>query len=117
VLHKDFIRTARAKGLPESVVLWKHALRSAALPILTAVGQSFGYLITGAVIIETIFNIPGLGQLIMHAIMRRDIIVVQGVMLVLTLLYAGVNLTVDLLYALIDPRIRFWQKGAQPHEH
>jgi peptide/nickel transport system permease protein len=105
-LSLDCIRTARAKGMPERLVLWKHALRCGILPVLTAVGQSFGSLIAGAVIIETIFNIPGMGQLITHAILRRDVIVVQSVMLVLTLLYAGVNLGVDLLYGLADSRLR-----------
>jgi peptide/nickel transport system permease protein len=105
-LSLDCIRTARAKGMPERLVLWKHALRCGILPVLTVVGQSFGSLIAGAVIIETIFNIPGMGQLITHAILRRDVVVVQSVMLVLTLLYAGVNLGVDLLYGLADSRLR-----------
>jgi peptide/nickel transport system permease protein len=112
-LALDCVRTARAKGAPERVVLWKHALRAAVLPVLTAVGQSFGSLITGAVIIETIFNIPGMGQLVMHAIVLRDVMVVQSVLLVLTLLYAGVNLCVDLLYAVADPRLRAHGQGSR----
>ncbi|MDR2443634.1 MAG: ABC transporter permease [Deltaproteobacteria bacterium] len=110
-LSQDPIRTARAKGVPERLVLWRHGLRLGALPILTALGQSFGSLITGAVVIETIFNIPGMGQLVTHAIIRRDVVVVQAVLLVLTLICAGLNLAVDLLYGAIDPRVRARQRG------
>jgi peptide/nickel transport system permease protein len=106
VLHMQYIRTARSKGLGENVVLLKHAFRNASLPILTVIGQSFGGLITGAVVTESLFNIPGLGQLIINAITRRDFAVIQGVVLFAALLYAGINLAVDLLYGIIDPRIR-----------
>ena len=113
-LSQDPIRTARSLGVPERTVLWRHAMRIGALPILTALGQSFGSLLTGAVVIETIFNIPGMGQLVTHAIVRRDAVVVQAVLLTLTLFCAGVNLAVDLLYGAVDPRVRARQKGGSP---
>lgn len=106
VLHQNYIRTARSKGLRENQVLLIHAFRTAILPILTVIGQSFGSLITGAVVTESLFNIPGLGQLIINAIRRRDFLVVQGVVLCVTLVYTGVNLVTDLLYGILDPRVR-----------
>lgn len=106
VLYLNYIKTARSKGIKERRVLLKHALKNAALPILTIVGQSFGTLVTGAVVIESLFNIPGIGQLIMNSIVRRDIAVIQGVVLFVTLIYVLVNLIVDLLYGVFDPRIR-----------
>jgi len=106
VLYLNYIKTARSKGIREISVLLKHALKNAALPILTIVGQSFGTLVTGAVVIESLFNIPGIGQLIMNAIERRDVAVIQGVVLFVTFIYVGVNLIVDLLYGVFDPRIR-----------
>ena len=112
-LSQDPIRTARAMGGPERTVLWGRALKNGALPILTALGRSFGSLLTGAVAIETIFNILGMGQLVTHAIARRDVIVVQAVLLALTLFCAGVNLAVDLLYGAVDPRVRARQEGAR----
>ena len=106
VLGTNYVTTARAKGVPGGVVLYKHAFRTAINPILTVVGQSFGVLITGAVVIETVFNIPGIGQLIVLAIQRRDFDLIQGVVLVATLMYLVLNLAVDLLYGVFDPRIR-----------
>ncbi|KPU42449.1 glutathione transport system permease protein GsiC [Oxobacter pfennigii] len=106
VLYLNYIKTARAKGLRETRVLLKHAFKNAALPILTVIGQSFGALVTGAIVTETLFNIPGLGRLIINAISRRDVFVIQGVVLFVTLLYVGVNLTVDLLYGVLDPRVK-----------
>ncbi|MFV0503840.1 MAG: ABC transporter permease [Lachnospirales bacterium] len=106
VLNLNYIKTARAKGLSERVVILKHALKNAGLPILTIVGQTFGTLVTGAVVIESLFNIPGIGQLILNAITRRDIAVIQGVVLFVTLLYVIINLIIDLLYGVIDPRVR-----------
>ncbi len=106
VLYLNYIKTARSKGIKEITVLLKHALKNAALPILTIIGQSFGSLVTGAVVIESLFNIPGIGQLIMNSIVRRDIAVIQGVVLFVTLIYVLVNLVVDLLYGVFDPRIR-----------
>jgi peptide/nickel transport system permease protein len=105
-LNQNYIRTARSRGISERRVLMSHAFRNAAMPILTVIGQSFGSLITGAVVTESLFNIPGLGQLIINAIRRRDFLVIQGVVLLVTLLYAIINLIVDLLYGALDPRIR-----------
>jgi len=110
VLGLNYIKTARAKGLKERGVLLKHALKSAALPILTVLGQTFGTLITGAVVTESLFNIPGIGQLILNSITRRDRAVIQGVVLFATLVYVGVNLVIDLLYGLVDPRVRLGGK-------
>lgn len=111
VLNTNYVTTARAKGLPGGVVLYKHAFRTAINPILTVVGQSFGVLITGAVVIETVFNIPGIGQLIVLAIQRRDFDLIQGVVLVATVMYLLLNLVVDLLYGVFDPRIRLRKAG------
>lgn len=106
VLYKNFIHTARAKGLKEKKVLLVYGLKNAAPVILTAVGQSFGSLITGTIVTETIFNIPGLGTLTMNSINRRDVFVIQGVVLFVTLLYVLVNLAVDILYGFVDPRLQ-----------
>lgn len=106
VLNKGFIRTARAKGLREGTILLTYGLKNAAPVILTAVGQSFGGLITGTIVTETIFSIPGLGMLTMTSINRRDIFVIQGVVLFVTILYVLVNLAVDILYCFLDPRLR-----------
>ena len=106
VLNTNYIKTARAKGVKDRVIVFKHALRNAFLPILTVVGSSLGTLLTGAVVTETIFNIPGIGQLIINSIERRDYSVIQGVVLFVTLIYVIVNLVIDLLYGVIDPRVR-----------
>ena len=110
VLNRGFIKTARSKGVKEYKVVFKHAFRNAFLPILTVIGQSFGALVTGAVVVETIFNMPGLGQLIINSIERRDFAVIQGVVLFVTLIYVFINLIVDLLYGIIDPRVRLERK-------
>lgn len=110
VLNLNYVKTARSKGLKEFSVLLKHAFRNAFLPILTVIGQTFGTLITGAVVVESIFNIPGLGQLIINSIERRDFAVIQGVVFVATLLYVSINLIIDLLYGVIDPRVRLDRK-------
>ena len=110
VLYKNFIRTARAKGLRETAVVLTYALKNAAPTILTVVGQSFGSLVTGTIVTETLFNIPGLGMLIMSSINRRDVYVIQGVVLFVTLIYVLVNLVVDILYGLVDPRIQLGRK-------
>ncbi|MDF1509484.1 ABC transporter permease [Robertmurraya sp. DFI.2.37] len=110
VLNKNYVKTARSKGVKEHKVITKHALRNAFLPILTVIGQSFGTLVTGAVVVETIFNLPGLGQLIINSIERRDFSVIQGVVLFVTLIYVFINLIVDLLYGVIDPRVRLERK-------
>lgn len=110
VLNLNLVKTARSKGLNEWKVLLKHAFRNAFIPILTVIGQTFGTLVTGAVVVESIFNIPGIGQLILNSIARRDFAVIQGVVLVVTLLYVGINLLVDLLYGAVDPRVRLDRK-------
>ncbi|MDF2671044.1 MAG: peptide transporter [Paenibacillus sp.] len=106
ILNAGFIKTARAKGVKEWAVIYRHALRSALIPILTIVGQSFGSLVAGATVTETIFNIPGLGQLLVNSVQRRDYAVIQGVVLVVAFMTVIINLIVDLLYAIIDPRVR-----------
>ncbi|MDT8439818.1 MAG: ABC transporter permease [Wenzhouxiangellaceae bacterium] len=106
VLGQDYIRTARAKGLSTSAVLLRHGLRNAAVPIVTIIGISFALLISGVVVTETVFNIPGLGRLTVDAILRRDYPVIQGLILVFSGVYVLVNLLVDLSYAWLDPRVR-----------
>lgn len=105
-LQQNFVTVVRAKGLSEAAITVKHALRNSALPILTVVAQSFGLLISGAIVIETVFNIPGLGQLIINGITRRDYPVIQGVVLVAAGIYLAINLLVDILYGVLDPRVR-----------
>ena len=107
VLSQDFIRTARAKGLTERVVLYKHALRNAALPVVTALGLEFASLLIATVVVETVFGIPGLGSLSLTAISARDYPLVQGVVLVIAAFIVLMNLLVDLLYALLDPRVSY----------
>ncbi|MCS7235074.1 MAG: ABC transporter permease [Armatimonadota bacterium] len=107
VLGQEYIRTARSKGLPERVVLRRHALRNALIPVVTVVGIQFGYLLGGTVVVEEVFGIPGMGRLVLYAIYQRDYPVVQAVVLVSALLFVGVNLAVDVLYAFLDPRIRY----------
>jgi ABC-type dipeptide/oligopeptide/nickel transport system permease component len=106
VLTEDFVRTARAKGLPEKKVLAKHALRNALLPVITVAGLQFGSLLSGAIIIEKVFARPGLGLLLLDAIAERNYPVVQGCVLVIAVIYVAVNIVVDLAYGLADPRIR-----------
>ncbi|BDG15679.1 nickel ABC transporter permease [Thermus brockianus] len=107
VLSQDYIRTARAKGLAERVVIFKHALRNALIPVVTVAGLEFGSLLAGAVITETIFAWPGLGQLLVGSILARDYPVVQGAVLLVAVTFILVNLLVDLAYAWIDPRVRY----------
>lgn len=106
VLNKDFIKTARSKGIHEFKIIFLHAFRNAFLPILTVIGQTFGTLIAGAVVTETIFNIPGLGQLVVNSVVRRDYPMIQGVVLFVTISYVFINLVIDILYGFIDPRVR-----------
>jgi len=106
-LSQDYTTTARSKGLKEQVVIVKHALKNALIPIITVVGLQFGLLLGGAVLTETVFAWPGLGRLIVDSILARDYPVIQGTILIFGLLYILVNLVVDLLYAYIDPRIRY----------
>ncbi len=106
VMGEDFIRTARAKGLSEGSLLWRHALRNAWLPVLTLAGLQLGNLLGGAVITETVFDWPGLGSLLIDAIRKRDYPVVQGCVLLISLSYVLVNTLTDLLYAWVDPRVK-----------
>jgi len=106
VLGEDFVRTARAKGLPETTVLAKHALRNALLPVITVAGLQFGSLLSGAIITEKVFARPGIGLLLLDGIAERNYPVVQGCVLVIAVLYVTINLLVDLAYGIADPRIR-----------
>jgi len=106
-LNMDYVTVARARGLRETVVIWKHALRNAMIPIVTVVGLQFGYLLGGSVITETIFSLPGLGKLIIDSIFFRDYPVVQGAILIYTIMFSLVNLLVDFSYSLLDPRVRY----------
>jgi peptide/nickel transport system permease protein len=106
VLAQDYIRTGRAKGLRGRVVLFKHALRNAALPVLTVVGLSFGQMLGGAIIVESIFAWPGMGRLAVQAVLGRDFPVVQGVAIMGAAVFLAVNLTVDMVYGWVDPRLR-----------
>lgn len=107
VLNADFIKTARSKGLKERSVVYVHALRNALLPIITVIGQTFGLLVAGAVVIETIFNIPGIGQLVLNSIQSRDYAVIQGVILMVAFFYVMINLLIDLIYIIVDPRVEY----------
>ncbi|PTW52062.1 ABC transporter permease [Rhodovulum kholense] len=107
VLGEDYIRTARAKGVRENVVLFRHALRNAAVPILTIIGTGFALLISGVVVTESVFNIPGIGRLTVDAILARDYPVIQAMILLTAGIYVVVNLAVDISYSLFDPRIRY----------
>ena len=107
VLQQDYIRTARAKGAGQGSVLFLHALKNAAVPIVTVIGIGVALLIGGAVVTESVFAIPGLGRLTVDAILRRDYPVIQGVILLFSFVYVLVNLLIDILYTLIDPRIRY----------
>lgn len=111
VLGEDYVRTARAKGLSERAVIWRHALRNALLPVITLIGLQLGALLGGAVITETVFSWPGIGSLLVDAIQARDYPVAQGCVLVISLAYVLVNLLTDLLYAVVDPRIQLAEEG------
>lgn len=107
VLRTDYLRTARAKGLSERIVIFRHALRNAMIPIVTVVGMTAASLINGAVVTETIFNLPGIGRLFIGAVFRRDYPVVQGVVLFTAMVYVVINLLIDLSYAWLDPRVKY----------
>ena len=106
ILSEDYIRTARSKGLPETVVVFKHALRNALVPILTVLGLTLALMIGGAVVTETVFNLPGLGNLVVRAVLRRDYPVIQGALLVIAAVYVIINFVIDVLYVWVDPRVR-----------
>lgn len=107
VLQQDYIRTARSKGVAQNSILFLHALKNAAVPIITIIGIGVALLIGGAVVTESVFAIPGLGRLTLDAILRRDYPVIQGVVLIFSFVYVLVNLAIDLIYTLVDPRIRY----------
>ncbi|MFQ6015777.1 MAG: ABC transporter permease [Anaerolineae bacterium] len=107
VLRQDYVRTARAKGLGEELVIYRHALKNALIPVVTVVGLQFGTLLGGAVLTETVFGWPGIGLLLVDSIFARDYPMVQGIVLVFSFLFILVNLSVDILYAYIDPRIHY----------
>ncbi|MBR1222723.1 ABC transporter permease [Bradyrhizobium sp. U87765 SZCCT0131] len=107
VLGEDFVRTARAKGIAERHVLIRHALRNAAVPVITVIGTGFGLLISGVVVTESVFNLPGIGRLTVDAVLARDYPVIQGVILLTSALYVGINLLIDVAYTFLDPRIRY----------
>jgi peptide/nickel transport system permease protein len=107
VLGEDYIRTAHAKGLPEHIVLTRHALRNAAIPIVSVIGIGFALLIGGVVITETVYNIPGIGRLVVEAVLARDYPIIQGVILLFSGIYVLINLAIDIAYVLLDPRIRY----------
>jgi peptide/nickel transport system permease protein len=107
VLQQDYIRTARAKGVKQGHILFVHGLKNAAIPIVTVIGAGIALLIGGSVVTESVFAIPGLGRLTVDAILRRDYPIIQGVILVFSFIFVLVNLAIDLLYALLDPRIRY----------
>ena len=109
VMREDYIRTARAKGLKELVVLGRHALKNALLPVITISGYQFGRLLGGVIIIEIIFGVPGMGSLMINSIQHRDFVMIQGMVLLVAAIVLGLNLIIDLLYGVLDPRVRYQQ--------
>ncbi len=107
VLGEDYIRTARAKGIAESGVMLRHALRNAAVPVMTVIGTGFALLISGVVVTESVFNLPGIGRLTVDAVLARDYPVIQAVILLTSALYVAINLLIDIAYTFLDPRIRY----------
>ena len=107
VLSQDYVRTAKAKGAAQPTILFVHALKNAAIPIMTVIGIGIALLIGGSVVTESVFAIPGIGRLVVDAILRRDYPVIQGVVLLFSFIYVLVNLGVDLLYTVVDPRVRY----------
>jgi peptide/nickel transport system permease protein len=107
VLGEDYVRTARAKGIGEIAVLFRHALRNAAVPVITVIGTGFALLISGVVVTESVFNIPGIGRLTVDAVLARDYPVIQAMILLTSLLYVTINLLIDVAYTVLDPRIRY----------
>jgi ABC-type dipeptide/oligopeptide/nickel transport system permease component len=106
-LDQEYVRTARAKGMRELRVVVRHAFRNALLPVITIVGLQFGFLLSGAVVTETIFSLPGMGRLLVNAILSRDFPIVQGAVLFLAVTFVLTNLLVDVVYAVVDPRVRY----------
>ena len=112
VLHQDYIRTAKAKGLSSYAVIGRHAFRNALLPIITVVGLQFGSLLSGAVLTETVFSWPGIGAYAVESILRSDFPIIQAIALIVAFIFVCMNLIVDLLYAALDPRVKYSQEGA-----
>lgn len=110
VLREDYIRTAAAKGIAQRRIIYSHALRNALLPAITVIGTSIGGLLGGAVITETVFTLPGMGQLVVQSVLRRDYPVIQGALLIIAVIYVVMNLLIDVLYVYIDPRVRYGSK-------
>ena len=106
-IHQDYVRTAKAKGLSERVVIFRHALRNGLIPVITILGLQMGVLLAGAIITESIFSWPGLGLLTIQAINARDYPLIQGCILTIAITYILINLITDLLYSVVDPRIRY----------
>lgn len=107
VLGQDYIRTAKGKGVKSGKIIWVHALRNAAVPVVTIIGLQFGVLLGGQVVTETVFSWPGIGRMIVDALNTRDLQIVQGGILILAATFTIINLITDLVYALLDPRIRY----------
>jgi peptide/nickel transport system permease protein len=107
VLSEDYIRTARSKGVAERLVIVRHALRNTMIPLVTIIGLTFAVLISGAVVTETVFNIPGVGRLLIQAVSRRDFPLIQGIVLTVAFLYVIINLIVDIIYVFLDPRVHY----------
>lgn len=107
VLHEDYVRTARAKGQRELIVMTRHVLRNAAVPIVTVVGLGVALLLGGVVVTESVFNIPGLGRLVLDAVLKRDYPIIQGLIILFSFVYVIINLAIDLIYTVFDPRIRY----------
>jgi peptide/nickel transport system permease protein len=105
-LHQDYVTFLRAKGMRENVIAYRHAARNAAIPVVSVIGLQFGALLGGAIVIENVFSLPGMGKMIVDAVSNRDYPIVQGGVLVITLMFILINLATDLLYALLNPRLR-----------
>ena len=112
ILHQDYIRTARAKGLSAVSVIGKHAFRNALLPIVTVIGLQFGSLLSGSILTETVFAWPGIGSYSVECILRSDFPVIQAVVLIIAVIFVVMNLLVDLLYAALDPRVKYSEESA-----
>ncbi|MFY8156014.1 MAG: ABC transporter permease, partial [Rhabdaerophilum sp.] len=106
VMQEDYVRTARAKGVPWRVIVWRHALRNALIPVVTIVGLYLSILIGNSVLTEIVFNRPGLGKLIIGALSQRDYMMLQGMMVIYTLIVVVVNMLTDIVYAIVDPRVK-----------
>ena len=107
VINQDYIRTSRSRGIPKRIVTYSHAFRNAMIPVITAVGLRFGSLLAGATLVETVFSIPGVGRFLVEGVLKRDYPVVQGTILVLAVTFVVVNTAIDLLYAVVDPRVKY----------